>query len=47
MSDHATERLRQARESQNIKKNGQIDNMTNEDVMQELKNRGMPTFGTN
>ena len=47
MPDHATERLRQARENQNIKKNGQIDNMTNEDVMQELKNRGMPTFGTN
>ena len=36
-----------ARENQNIKKNSQIDALTAEDVLQDLKNRGLPTFGTN
>jgi hypothetical protein len=39
--------LKQARENQNIKKNSQIDMMPAEDVTAELKNRGLPTFGTN
>jgi hypothetical protein len=41
------DRLRQARENQNIKKNSQIDMMSGEDVLADLKNRGLPTFGTN
>ena len=41
------DRLKNARENQNIKKNNQIDSMQAEDVLQDLKNRGLPTFGTN
>lgn len=41
------EKLKAVRDKQNIRKEQQIDALNAEDLLTELKNKGLPTFGTN
>jgi kinesin family member 2/24 len=46
-ADKIRDKLKNQKDFQNLKKEQQIDSMSPEDVLQELKNKGLPTYGTN
>ena len=41
-----TDKAKQMKERVNMKKEQQIDNMSNDEVVNELKEKKLPTFGT-